>query len=115
MCLNPAYQALTHAVAKLTTADRALRQSGIERGFTGHCLITLVPTTQQLTTETSYLKATRRLAADLTLYVKVRNGKAPRGAISGPTLEDASVAVTPARDHWVATQTAYPLSVCPHD
>jgi hypothetical protein len=114
VCLNPAYQALNRAVAKLATADRALRSSGIERGFTGRCLITLVPTPQQLTTETSYLNATKRLVADLALYIKVRKGKAPHGAISDKTVVSAAVAVTPARDHWLSAQIAYSLSVCPH-
>ena len=115
VCLNPAYQALNRAVANLTVADRALRQSGIERGFTGHCLVTLVPTTQVLAAETGYLSKTKRLAADLSLYIRVRAGKAPRNAISGQTVLEAEVAVTPARDYWLGAQVGYPLSVCPHD
>lgn len=114
VCLNPAYQALNRAVDALTAADRALRESGVERGFSGRCLITLVPTTQQLAAETSYLGATKRLVADLALYIKVRDHKAPRNAISGATLVEAEVAVTPARDHWLSVQQGYSLSVCPH-
>jgi hypothetical protein len=114
LCMSPAYQALSHAVAARAAADRALRASGIQRGFTGHCLVTLVPTGQQLATERAYLKAADRLAAGLLFLARVQKKQAPRSAISAQTVLDDLAAVTPARNDWLGAAVAYPLSVCPH-
>jgi hypothetical protein len=68
---------------------------GLGRGFTGNCLITLVPTRQQLSTENSYIKAAERLAAEVASLVR-------------------EAALDTARDNWLGNAIGYPLSVCPH-
>ncbi len=95
-------------------ADVALRQIGLKRGLTGDCLMTLVSTKQQLSTEKRYVDDAWILAADLSLMIKVQNGQAGGKAMTASRLADDATALDYARDDWQGQAIAYPLSVCPH-
>lgn len=113
ICMDPAFQRLARAVRRLHTTDLRLREVGLARGFTGNCLITLVPTKQQLSTEKTYVGAAKRVAADVAVVVEVAKTSTPGSAMMEQVGNDET-ALEYARDNWVGATIAYPLSVCPH-
>jgi hypothetical protein len=111
--MDPGFQKLTQVVPRLSTTDLHLREVGLARGFTGNCLISLVSTKQQLSTEKLYIAAAKRVAADVAVLVKVAKTAAPGRAMMTRVGNDEA-ALDTARDNWLGAAIAYPLSVCPH-
>jgi hypothetical protein len=112
ICMAPDFQKLAEVVPRLYTADRQLREVGLARGFTGNCLISLVATKQQLSTERVYIDAAKRVAEDVAALVKAAKTRTP-GSTVMTRVENDEAALDAARDNWLGAAIAYPLSVCP--
>ncbi|MDE3133077.1 MAG: hypothetical protein KGL15_03320 [Acidobacteriota bacterium] len=82
VCLNPRYQALDRYARALYAADTAARKQALLRGFTGSCLATLAATPADLRKERQFASATVKLAADVTLLIRITDGKAPASDFS---------------------------------
>lgn len=82
ICLNPHYQALDRYARALYAADSSARRQALLRGFTGACLATLAATPAGLHKERQFASAAVALAADVTLLIRVTDGKAPASDFS---------------------------------
>ena len=77
VCMSPRYQALGRDAKSAYRADIAARKEVVARGFTGSCLATLATRPADLNKERLFASSTQKLAADVTLLIKVTEGKAP--------------------------------------
>lgn len=86
ICLNPRYQAIDRYAQALYAADTSARKQALLRGFSGACLATLAATPTDLRREHQFASATVKLAADVTLLIRVTDGKAPASDFSQPRI-----------------------------
>ena len=82
ICLNPRYQAVDRYARAVYAADSSARKQALLRGFTGPCLATLAATPADLRREQQFASASVKLAADVTLLIRVTDGKAPASDFS---------------------------------
>jgi hypothetical protein len=114
ICMNPHYQALGRDAKALDRADIAAREQALGRGFSGACLAALAPTPNDLRTAKRFASSTEKLAADVTLLIKVTEGKAPANDFN-QTRIDNDVKLFEKSATAVLVEHGQPkLSVCPH-
>jgi hypothetical protein len=82
ICLNPRYQALDRYARAVYVADSSARKQALLRGFTGPCLATLAATPADLRKQQQFASASVKLADDVTLLIRVTDGKAPASDFS---------------------------------
>ncbi len=114
ICMNPRYEGLARHARALDLASIAARKATIARGFHGSCLAVLAPTPSELQKAKLFASSTTRLAADVTLLIKVTEGKAPSSDFSQAAIDDdvkrfESSAAAVIDEHGQPT-----LSACPH-
>jgi hypothetical protein len=115
ICMNPHYQALSRDAKALDRADIAARKQALDRGFSGACLTALVPTPAELRTTKRFASSTEKLAADVTLLIKVTEGKAPANDFNQARI-DNDVKLFENSATAVLVEHGQPkLSVCPHE
>jgi hypothetical protein len=114
VCMNPRYQALGRDARAIDRADITARRQTLDRGFTGACLGALAPTPADLRTAKRFASSTARLARDVTLLIKVTEGKLPAGDFN-QTRIDNDVKLFEHSATAVLVEHGQPkLSVCPH-
>jgi hypothetical protein len=115
ICMNPHYQALGRDAKAIDRADIAARKQALARGFSGGCLAALVPTPADLRTAKRFASSTEKLAADVTLLIKVTEGKAPANDFN-QTRIDNDVKLFEHSATAVLVEHGQPkLSDCPHE
>jgi hypothetical protein len=115
VCLNPHYQALARDARAVYTADTAARKQALRRGFTGSCLATLASTPADLRKERQFASASVKLAADVTLLIKVTTGKAPASDFSQTRIDADVKQFETAASAVLAEPSVQTLSSCPHE
>jgi hypothetical protein len=115
ICMNPHYQALGRDAKAIDGADIAARKQALARGFSGGCLAALAPTPADLRTAKRFASSTEKLAADVTLLIKVTEGKAPASDFNQSRI-DNDVKLFEHSATAVLVEHGQPkLSVCPHE
>jgi hypothetical protein len=114
VCMDPRYQALGREAKAIDRADIAARRQALRRGFSGACLKALAPTLADLRTAKRFATSTTKLAADVTLLIKVTEGKLPAGDFNQARV-DNDVKLFEDSATAVLVEHGQPkLSVCPH-
>lgn len=114
VCMSPRYQALNRHAQAFYRADIAARRQALARGFSGSCLATLASTPSDLRKERSFATSTAKLAADITLLIRITEGKAPASDFNQAHIDrDASV-FDRAATAVLAEHGPQRLSTCPH-
>ena len=114
VCMNAHYQALGREAKTIYKSDLAARKQAVARGFTGACLATLVPTPGELRTVRTFSLASGRLAVDVTLLLKVTQGKEPSSAFSQARIDNDVKQFETSATVVLAAHGQQKLSVCPH-
>jgi hypothetical protein len=114
VCMSPRYQALSRDAKTIDRADIGARRQVLNRGFKGACLQALAPTLADLRTAKRFGSSTAKLAADVTLLIKVTEGKLPASDFD-QTRVDNDVKLFEDSATAVLVEHGQPkLSVCPH-
>ena len=115
VCLDPRYQALERYAKAIYSSDAAARRQALARGFRGVCLATLVSTPADLRKENSFASSTAKLAADVTVVIKVTKGQAPSSDLN-QTQIDADVTRFESTARAVLDERGpQKLGACPHE
>jgi hypothetical protein len=114
VCLNPHYQALSRYAKAIYSSDIAARRQALARGFSGVCLATLASTPADLTKERLFASSARRLAADVTLLIKVTRGKAPTSALNQTQIDNDITKFERTASAVLDEHGPQKLSACPH-
>lgn len=114
VCMNTHYQALGRQAKTIYESDLAAHKQAVARGFTGACLATLAPTPGELRTVRTFSLASGRLAADVTLLLKVTQGKEPSSAFSQARIDNDVKQFETSATVVLAAHGQQKLSVCPH-
>ena len=115
ICLDPRYQALDRYAKAIYSSDTAARKQALARDFKGTCLATLASTPADLKKERLFASSTAKLAADVTVLIKVTKGKAPPSDLNQTQIDnDVAKFETSAR---AVLNEGGPqkLSACPHE
>jgi hypothetical protein len=115
VCMNPRYQALARDAKAVYTADMSARKQALLRDFTGSCLATLASTPDALRKEQQFASASAKLAADVTLLIKVTDGKAPAGDFSQTRIDADVKRFETSATAVLADHSEQRLSSCPHE
>jgi len=114
VCMSPRYQALARDAKAIDRADISARQDALARGFSGSCLATLAPTPAELRTANRFAGATAKLAADVTLLIKVTGGKAPASDFNQAQIDNDVKQFENSATAVLDEHGQQKLSVCPH-
>ncbi|MDE3130668.1 MAG: hypothetical protein KGL16_05900 [Acidobacteriota bacterium] len=114
VCLSPRYQALDRHALALYRADIAARRQAVGRGLSGACLATLASTPAALGKEHSFATSTAKLAADITLLIRVTEGKTPASAFDQARIARDARVFERAATAVLAQHAPQRLSTCPH-
>jgi hypothetical protein len=113
-CMSPRYQALSGYARGLDSSAIAAREAALARGFAGSCLAALAPTSADLKRAKLFAASTKQLAADVTLLIRVTEGKAPSSDFNQAKI-DNDVRQFETTASAVLDEHGQPqLSVCPH-
>lgn len=114
ICMRPHYDALARDAKGLNRGAILARRAAVARGFSGSCLAALAPTALDLQHARLFASATTRLAADVTLLIKVTEGKEPSSDFDQAKI-DRDVKQFETSANAVLDEHGQPrLSVCPH-
>jgi hypothetical protein len=114
VCMSPRYQALARDAKAIDRADISARKVTLARGFSGSCLATLAPTPADLRTADRFASSTAKLAADVTLLIKVTEGKAPASDFNQAQIDNDVKQFENAATAVLVEHGQQKLSVCPH-
>jgi hypothetical protein len=114
VCMSPRYQALARDAKAIDRADISARKDALDRGFSGSCLATLAPTPADLRTVGRFASSTAKLAADVTLLIKVTEGKAPASDFNQAQIDNDVKQFENAATAVLVEHGQQKLSVCPH-
>lgn len=114
VCMSPHYQALARDAKALDRADISARKDALARGFSGSCLATLAPTPADLRTADRFASSTVKLAADVTLLIKVTEGKAPASDFNQAQIDNDVKQFENSATAVLDEHGQQKLSVCPH-
>jgi hypothetical protein len=114
ICLNPRYQALSRYAKAIYSSDTAARSQAVARGFTGVCLATLASTPADLTKERLFASSAGKLAGDVTLLIKVTNGKAPTSDLNQTQIDNDITKFESTASAVLDEHGPQKLSACPH-
>jgi hypothetical protein len=114
ICMSPHYQALARDAKAIDRADISARKDVLARGFSGSCLATLAPTPGDLRTVKHFASATAKLADDVTLLIKVTEGKAPASDFNQAQIDNDVKQFENSATSVLDEHGQQKLSVCPH-
>jgi hypothetical protein len=114
ICMSPHYQALARDAKALDRADISARRDVLARGFSGPCLATLAPTPANLRTVKRFASSTAKLADDVTLLIKVTEGKAPASDFNQAQIDNDVKQFESSATAVLVEHGQQKLSVCPH-
>lgn len=114
VCLNPTYQTLSRDVKADYKASQATHRQIVVRGFTGACAATLGATSAQLKLQKRFNAATRVLADDVALLVKISLGEASTSAASYTQIQSDATTFERTADAALDGKKPPKLSICPH-
>jgi hypothetical protein len=114
ICLNPHYQALSRYAKAIYSSDTAARKQALARGFSGVCLATLASTPADLTKEKLFASSAAKLAADVTLLIKVTRGRAPTSDLNQTQIDENITKFESTASAVLDEHGPQKLSACPH-
>jgi len=115
ICLNPRYQALSRYAKAIYSSDTAARKQALARGFTGVCLATLASTPADLTKERLFASGAAKLAGDVTLLIRITNGKAPASDLNQTKVDNDITRFESTAQAVLDEHGPQKLSACPHE
>jgi hypothetical protein len=114
ICMSPHYQALARDAKAIDRADISARKDVLARGLSGSCLATLAPTPADLRTVKRFASSTAKLADDVTLLIKVTEGKAPASDFNQAQIDNDVKQFENSATSVLDEHGQQKLSVCPH-
>lgn len=115
ICMNSHYQALSRAAKAIDVADIAARKQALDRGFSGSCLAALAPTPADLVAARRFASASGKLAADVTLLIRVTDGRLPASDFNQTRIDNDVKLFENAATAVLVEHGQPKLSICPHE
>jgi hypothetical protein len=113
-CLQPEYAVIARALKAVYAGQTVLRHQVLSRDFVGRCLLTLAPTTRELTLLKHFVSTAKQLAAEVERITKAADGATPPSSIDATRIEGDSVSFNKAGKAFESIKRPQKLSVCPH-
>ena len=115
VCMSPRYRALGVTANAAYKANSSARKEALARGFSGVCLATLVSTPGQLRTDAHFASSSQKLAADVTVLIRVTQGKAPASSLDQSRIDADAKQFSSSSSAVLAENGPQKLSACAHD